>query len=255
MIKVVHISDTHGFHERLQLPECDILIHSGDVGDMRTTLSELNLFLIWFSRQPAPLKIFVAGNHDVVLDKYFPDQQNDPIGKLLALQNYRDAKKLIEGFPEIKYLENKDYVFTITNTGKEPSRTIKIYGSPYSPRFGTNWAFNANRGDQIKNQWAKIPSDVDILITHTPVYNILDHVEERYKRYPDEDMNVGCQDLFDVMKKRLHNLKLHCSGHIHDQYGMVLKKVSNTRRVLFSNGAVIDNDHNQLVTIPPIIYL
>jgi predicted phosphodiesterase len=41
-MKLVHISDTHGakHHTKLIIPECDVLIHSGDLGG-RTTLFEL----------------------------------------------------------------------------------------------------------------------------------------------------------------------------------------------------------------------
>jgi len=234
MIKIVHISDLHGKHEELNIPECDVLICSGDVGNVRTTLNELNLFLIWFEKQPARLKIFVAGNHDVLLDKYFAKKQGDSIAIMLAEQKYQDAKKLIEAY-NIKYLEDKDYCF----------EGIKFYGSPYSPSFGDNWGFNADRGNKIKTIWGKIPSDVDVLITHTPVYKILDKVEDKQKRYPDEDTNVGCQDLLNVIKKRLTKLKLHCSGHIHEQYGVVHIKISNTRSILFSNGAVVKNEYDK----------
>lgn len=38
-MKILHISDTHGFHHRLQnLPPADVLVHSGDfcmIGEQR----------------------------------------------------------------------------------------------------------------------------------------------------------------------------------------------------------------------------
>lgn len=49
-IKICHISDTHGLHQRLTIPKCDILIHSGDitnVGEPR----EIADFFKWFNRQ------------------------------------------------------------------------------------------------------------------------------------------------------------------------------------------------------------
>ena len=59
-MKIVHISDTHGskYHNKLEIPECDVLIHSGDVGG-RTNLFELQSFIIWFLEQSATIKIFV----------------------------------------------------------------------------------------------------------------------------------------------------------------------------------------------------
>lgn len=227
---ITHISDTHGYqyHRGLEITQTDVFIHSGDIGG-RTDIRELTEFLIWFESQPAILKIFVAGNHDIIMDK----KMNS---------NYSEVLELLKHY-NIKYLDEKEYVWG----------GVKFFGSPYSPSFGYNWAFNSDRGEQIKKNWAKIPSDVNVLITHTPVYGILDQVEDRYKRYPGEDTNVGCKDLLDVIKKRLFNLKLHCSGHIHGQYGVVQKTISRTRNVLFSNGAIINNNGDQLVYKPLII--
>lgn len=245
-MRIVHISDTHGgrFHSRLKIPECDVLIHSGDFGDWRTTLFELTEFLCWFEIQPAKVKIFVAGNHDVIMDKKYADSRQDTITRMLARQYYMDALKLVENY-KVKYLNNTDYVY----------EGIKFWGSPYSPTFGDDWAFNADKGIVIQKIWAKIPSDVDVLITHTPVYGFLDTITEKYMREGETDYHKGCKDLLAVIQKRLLKLKLHCGGHIHDDVGVVLKHVSNNRRVLFSNGAVITNDATQLITDPLIITL
>ncbi|MEI6873153.1 MAG: UvrD-helicase domain-containing protein, partial [Verrucomicrobiota bacterium] len=50
---------------------------------------------------------------------------------------------------------------------------LKIWGSPYSPRF-FDWAFNCDRGEDIAQHWRLIPDDTDILITHGPPAGILD---------------------------------------------------------------------------------
>ena len=67
-MQIVHISDTHTYHNNLHIPNCDVLIHSGDIGN-RTNLKELTEFLVWFEQQPANIKIFIGGNHDIILDK------------------------------------------------------------------------------------------------------------------------------------------------------------------------------------------
>lgn len=246
---ICHISDTHGSksHNRLEIPKCDVLIHSGDIGG-KTNIFELSEFLIWFEKQPAKKKIWIAGNHDLILDKDWvkrKGQEMDSVAKTLLEQQHADALSLLNKY-NVKYLNNTDYVF----------EGVKFWGSPYSPSFHRkHWAFNADRGEEIKKIWARIPSDVDVLITHGPCKNILDKIEDKYREFEKEDLNVGDQDLFDVIKKRLFNLKLHCSGHIHDNVGIVLKNVSNTRRVLFSNGAVLNNDYKLIVTKPLIINL
>ena len=202
---IIHISDTHGY--TVKIPKCDVLIHSGDFGG-RTSLEELKLFLNWFSNQLANLKIFIGGNHDIVLEK-------NPIDSLKLIQSYKNKG--------IIYLKDESYKY----------KNIIFYGSPYSPSFYRKlWVFNADRGDEITEIWKKIPDNVDILITHTPPYKILDYV-------PEENKNVGCKDLLNIIKSKLKNLKLHCFGHIHENYGV---KVYN--KILFSNGAILDNSYN-----------
>lgn len=240
-LKIVHISDTHGakYHSKLVIPECDVLIHTGDIGG-RTNTTELAEFLIWFEQQPARKKIWCAGNHDIILDKDHIRAMDNPILRLLMEQQHRDALEMMNAY-DIKYLNGKDYIF----------EGVKFFGSPFSPSFHRQyWAFNADRGAEIRKEWSKIPNDVNVLMTHSPVKNILDECDNNTG--PGRE-NVGCEDLLAIIKKRLHKLQLHCSGHIHDQYGVVLKPVSNTRRVLFSNGAVVTNEGIQNVIHPLII--
>lgn len=90
------------------------------------------------------------------------------------------------------------------------------------------------------------------MLTHTPPYGILDDLLER-KQENEIDAHVGCKDLLEVIRKRLLKLKLHCFGHIHDNYGVRLIPVSHTRRVLFSNGAVLSNDYTIIAPKPIII--
>lgn len=244
MLKIVHISDTHGpeFCKKLSIPECDVLIFSGDYSPWRGTVNDLTEFLLWFEKQPAKVRLFIGGNHDLILDKKWVDSRPDTVTRLLATQQYLDAMELIEKY-DVKYLNNTDYVY----------QGVKFWGSPYSPTFGHDWAFNADRGEKIQKIWAKIPTDVNVLITHTPVYGFLDTITDKYMKEGETDYHKGCKDLLEVIKKRLFNLKLHCCGHIHDVVGVVLGHVSDKRRVLFSNGAVVSNDATQMITNPLII--
>lgn len=244
-LRICHISDSHAakFHTKLIIPECDVLIHSGDIGG-RTSLVELTEFLIWFEKQPAKVKIFIGGNHDICLDKEYPNDKDSVLREVLREQN-RKAKEIIESY-NVKYLENTDYVF----------EGVKFYGSPITPSFHkSNWAFNADRGEEIKKYWSRIPSDVDVLITHGPPYGILDTIPEKFKQTIDEDIHRGCHDLLAVIKKRLFSLKLHCFGHLHNHYGVVSEPVSKSREILFSNGSILNEGYKQIVIKPLIINL
>ena len=67
-MKILHISDTHNMHYQLQnLPDADIIVHSGDVSEEGTEGEVLD-FLNWFCALDYQYKIFVAGNHDFCLE-------------------------------------------------------------------------------------------------------------------------------------------------------------------------------------------
>ena len=71
--KIFAFSDTHGLNYRLKIPkDADILICAGDCAEEINRYDYVDdimrKFFNWFSRQPAKLKIFVPGNHDVLFD-------------------------------------------------------------------------------------------------------------------------------------------------------------------------------------------
>ncbi|WKZ59211.1 MAG: metallophosphatase domain-containing protein [Cyclobacteriaceae bacterium] len=179
-MKIVCISDTHGRHHDVQLPSGDMLIHAGDVSAGGTE-SQIKDFLRWFSEQEFKYKIFIAGNHDFLFER-------DP----------ETAKRLIP--KNIIYLQES----AITIEG------YKLYGTPITPYF-LNWAFNRHPGEDIEKHVNKIPTNVDILISHGPPYGIL-------------DVNVygqhcGCPSL--ISKVEELKPKLLVCGHLHEGYGQI----------------------------------
>lgn len=68
--RIVCISDTHSSYD-FTLPDGDILLHAGDI--TRTgKQDELERFLNWLKKLTKfRLKIIIAGNHDVTLDKTY----------------------------------------------------------------------------------------------------------------------------------------------------------------------------------------
>lgn len=185
-VSVVYISDTH--NSQPNLPDGDILIHAGDL-TQSGTLKELQAALAWLQSQPHPVKIVVAGNHDILLD---PDQ--DRSAPSAPDDAARQRRALVWG--DIVYLENAEKTIVCPN-----GRHLRIYGSPLSPRHG-NWAFQYPRP---KDVWKdKAPPGVDILITHGPP---LAHL----------DLQLGCVHLL----KELWRVRprLHVFGHVHEGAG------------------------------------
>ena len=185
-MKVICVSDTHGKHNELNydLPEGDMIIHAGDVSNVGR-IDEINQFTQWFSKLPYKYKIFIAGNHD------------------FGFETIRHSNEIGISIPHgVIYLQ--DEMVEIEG--------LKIYGSPWQPRF-YDWAFNVNRGDDIAKKWELIPEGLDILITHGPVHGILDDTIQ--------GLRVGCEELYKkVMEVKP---KYHICGHIHYAYGTTKK--------------------------------
>ncbi len=182
-MKIITISDTHGQHDQLSLPKGDMIIHAGDVSS-RGHKSEVDRFLRWYSQLDYKYKIFIAGNHDF----YF---ENTP-------------KQVIEDLIP-------DNLIYLNDSGIE-IEGLKIWGSPIQPWFH-NWAFNRQRGVDIKKHWDLIPTDTDFLITHGPPLDILDRTMSGEA--------VGCKDLLD--KVLAIKPQFHLFGHIHEAYGRIGK--------------------------------
>ena len=154
-IRLVAISDTHRLHDRIEVPDGDILVHAGDFCS-RGKASEVRAFADWFEAQPHRHKIVVAGNHDRCLEL-------DP---QLAVQMFTRSTYLCDASAEIAGLA--------------------FYGAPWQPWF-LDWAFNLPRGEPLRKKWALIPSDVDVLITHGPPMGVLDTTFD--------GEHVGCEEL------------------------------------------------------------
>ncbi|ALG66798.1 metallophosphatase domain-containing protein [Beggiatoa leptomitoformis] len=176
-MKIVLISDTHGFHHDIKLPEGDILIHAGDISE-HGTFAEIREFDAFLSTLPHRYKIFTAGNHDWA----FYQRPQEAVALIKHGIYLHDESIEIEG--------------------------LKIYGSAWQPRF-LNMAFNLSRGQALAEKWQLIPTDTNILVTHTPPYGIGDMVAT--------GEHVGCEALRTVVRQL--QLQLHVFGHIHECYG------------------------------------
>lgn len=191
-MRLVCLSDTHNKHEDIDIPAGDILIHAGDCTDGGTR-NETENFLDWFSGQPHKYKLLVPGNHDF----YFEKASN------------------IKNVPE--------NICLLIDRGVEIDG-IQFWGSPVTPGI-QNWAFNRERGKEIRKHWNLIPDNTDILITHSPPYGILDEIGSGIK--------LGCEELTQILE--IVEPNYHLFGHIHHAAGS--KKLSSTR---YFNLSILD---------------
>ena len=180
-MRICAISDTHTKHRNIPfLPEADVIIHAGDCLGFGK-FEELYQFGHWYGNLPYKHKILIAGNHDWVFEKE-PER----------------AQAIVKSFG-ITYLQDSEVVID----------NIKFYGSPWQPEFNA-WAFNLPRGQALKDKWAMIHDDTDVLITHGPPFG--------YGDMAPNNTFVGCRDMLDRILQ-LPKLKAHIFGHIHCSYG------------------------------------
>lgn len=154
----------------------------------------------------------MVGNHDLTLDTSFFEKMSQGDGvvshrKWPEPQSAEENRKLFTESKSITYLENEAATIYLNAKGG-PRTCFKVYGSPCTPN-NRNWAFGYKPGT-AQGLWDAIPSDTDIVVTHTPP---LGH---RDKAVDDE--RTGCGELVKVLR-RVRPL-LSVFGHIHEARGV-----------------------------------
>lgn len=141
-VTVVVMSDSHGNHRDVVIPECDILIHAGDISNFNKS-EHYDDFFPWFSSRPATHKVVIGGNHDYLLDSQ---------ARWVFLNQY----------PDIRFLDG-DMV---------ELNGLKIWGSGAQPRV-FKMAFCRER-NELKRVWSEVPTGMDIVVSHCPPLGVLD---------------------------------------------------------------------------------
>ncbi|EMC95045.1 hypothetical protein BAUCODRAFT_110250 [Baudoinia panamericana UAMH 10762] len=210
------------------LPSADVLIHCGDM-TMTGEMDEYHQTLDMIREIDAPVKLVIAGNHDLSLDRDY-------------IFNHLAKEGLIEEHAAFKVKQARD-LWTASN-GRAKTEGITFldegvhnidlpngahlvaFASPYTPEFW-DWAFPTERDEDRWNTplaslsdakniapypvpgAAAAQSPIDVLITHGPSWDMLD-------RTVSGDL-AGCPHLLRaVMRARP---LVHCFGHIHEGWG------------------------------------
>lgn len=185
------ISDTHNKHMYLDIPyDVDMVVHAGDMSSAKEPSmnnNEVRDFLEWYkSLVHIKHKVLVGGNHDTSIEK----------GLVTRGDIHESITYLEHEFVEIE--------------------GIKIFGSPFTPNFGHDWAFNVPRG-RLKPYWDEIPNGLDILITHGPPKGILDLTQYDTRAGADGKsfFQCGCKELLEAIVEK--KPRYHVFGHIHPE--------------------------------------
>jgi predicted phosphodiesterase len=216
-VRFLIMSDTHSAHLPPNLPECDVLLHCGDLTEDGAPNSIAEA-LRALSNVKAELKLAIAGNHDISLDKTYylaeggEESDVEQAYGLISPETTSEASK-----SGVTFLCEGTHKFTLSS-----GATFTIHASPYTPAYGAS-AFQYPTDEDRFNPaehtpaWAKnvvsessmIPGHVDIVMTHGPAKYILDTTSG--------GQSAGCEHLRRAIERV--RPKLHCFGHIHMGYG------------------------------------
>ena len=202
------ISDLHGYYPKLK--GGDLLIVAGDL-TARDEIEQYCHFFGWLEDQKYKKKIFISGNHD------------------------NKAMSQFDWGKDVEYLYDYGTEF----------EGLKIWGSPWTKTFtrmNPNCkAFTVDTEEELDAKFSLIPNDIDILITHSPPYGILDMVNRR--------KFCGSGYLRNIVIGKTKP-KIHVFGHIHEHGGKLVDCVITK----FINASYV-NEHYEPVNQPVRIIL
>ncbi|TDZ58276.1 putative rhamnogalacturonate lyase C [Colletotrichum trifolii] len=207
--QILVLSDTHGLRfpidPKLQKP-VDVAIHCGDLTES-SSVEEYKATLQLLRDISAPLKIVIAGNHDLHLDPPALNRNIDEAERVnhetfdrrMVNEEIRTGKSLFDTAraEEIVFLEEGTYQFVLRN-----GAALKLFASPFTPST-EGWAFEYATHD------FDIQKGTDIVVTHGPPLGLLD-ISSTGKR-------IGCPQLFKALARS--QPKMHCFGHVHHAWG------------------------------------
>ena len=169
-----------------------MLIHAGDFSNTGE-LSDLKSLIQWMSRLPHPIKIVIAGNHDVTCEEEYYEE----VGR----HRFHSVR---EDDAAVRSLLRATNVFTYLEDEACEVHGYKVFGAPWQPEF-CDWAFNLPRGHPCAAAWDRIPTETEILVTHGPC---LGHGDLLYP----SGLRSGCVDLLQTVTQRVKPL-FHIAGH------------------------------------------
>jgi Icc-related predicted phosphoesterase len=230
-VKICHVSDWHG--NFLPLPRADLYVVTGD---MLPNFPLLRIEVDKWRRdgivmydpyghligrpQGRPVGVY-AGR------KIIPERE-ETLQKMWCGQHpFRREVGLGDDDPVLVVKGNHDFIplsewigGDVWEADDDPTRSTKLLGLKVGGFRGINfivgeWADELRRAE-LDERARALPEDLDVLITHSPPYGILDQERECY----------GSPALASYINRRSYvrngiELKAHLFGHVHDACGVV----------------------------------
>lgn len=194
-IRICVISDTHETHEKIKIPPCDILIHTGDIlmtnryRSRYTSIQKIKDFIKWTESLPVKDNIIIiGGNHDFILE---------------------ETKNLFKNSSKIIYLENEIWNF----------KGFNFIGCPYSSGVSGNNSFQSldfkKKSDSFIEKVKKKNLKNIILLTHgplddyrkklEPLFHLYGHNHNTYRIYFENEIVILNSTIVDIMYEPINH--------------------------------------------------
>lgn len=247
-MKIVALSDTHGSYFIDKIPECDILLISGDISPVdldHTFYMQQQWFHGTFINQLKECKdkakniVFIAGNHDTYLSEVnISDGHSNRINSYLP--------------DNVHYLCDEH----IEING------IRIYGSPWCtlPKWARPgppvWNFAADES-KLADIYSNIPNNIDILITHGPAFGFCDVILDTPEKPVPLD-RLGSKSLIERIIKISNEsqyIKYVLSGHIHsaNHFYEIYKATLDSPGTRFACTSILNEEYKFCDLYRPLI--
>lgn len=212
MLKIAFTSDTHTRHAEMKIPECDVLVHCGDI-TLWGELGSIDDLMYWFDNlKNVGERILVSGNHDTNFVSK-PEMTKALLNK--GCHYLQDQELVIDG--------------------------VTFYGMPFLDIVRDPGVqqllipnYESKQIDDRVEYYKSIPDYTDVLVTHHPP--TMHKLSQTF-----DGFELGCPMLLDVVLNRVKP-KVHAFGHVHTGYGMT--QVDNT---VFINAACGDSLNQPIV--------
>jgi len=182
-MRLVVVSDTHGFHTGMQVPDGDVLVCCGDWSRGFGSWLDTVRFARWMAKWPHEHKLVTPGNHDYAVH-----------------ENMYRAERLFEQHGCVLVAKRRVEIDGVV-----------FDGGPWGSESGANpaWGFECPKRERERH-WGLI-GNVDVLITHFPPHGVLDETRKGARQ--------GCPVLRRHVLKRIRP-RLHLFGHTHEGHGV-----------------------------------
>lgn len=227
-LHIYAVSDLHGHLEGLDPSGMDAVLIAGDFAVMNgwsaTHMAHQlwwvqDVFCKWCAKHPKTMFFVVPGNHDLFAER-------------------KELRKTIKWPDNVKLLVDEGCEFN----------GLSIYGTPWVPFINGSWAFEEVFPGHLREQFAAIPENLDILITHSPPKIRSRKIDVSIDR---NSPHFGSEDLTDAILRKRPRLAL--CGHIHTgDHSLIEVGHDDGTKTLLRNVSRLDEEYK--VRYAPYIF-